>query len=727
MTRTPKSKSIGPVATDKPRRRLFTRRRVLTTGGVVVGGALVLGTVGANITRILGAGAVRPEDSPFGPYLRIEPDGAVIVANAFQEMGQGIHAGLAAIVAEELDADWDRVRVEAAPANAAVYGPQMTAGSRTIAQSWDRMRKVGAAARAMLVQAAAAQWRVPTNSLTVADGVVRHASSGRSAGFGELAGPAAAFEPPQEPTLKTPDQFTLIGTRRVRRLDSRDKSTGATIYTQDVRLPGMLTAMVAHSPRIGGRLSRFDDRDARRVPGVVDVFAIPTGVAVVAENAWAARKGREALRVMWDDSRAERRSDTEIAAWYRDIADERVEHASSGFAGKGDAGAAFDGPLFETRFDMPYLAHAPMEPMNCVAQVDGRRVTLHYAAQLPTPDQVFVAAAVGTVPGLVEINTLNAGGSFGRRGNLGADYQVEAARIAQRLDGRPVKLLWSREDDLRGGVYRPMAHHKIAVACDAEGYPKAWRHRIVCQPLMPVGPNRQATEGVAPSPYLDYAETTDGRIYSPRLPISVGFWRSVGHSHTFTAMEHAVDQLARRAGIDPAAYRRRIYSRVGAHKHLAVLNLACEKAGWGGPLEPGWARGLAVGECFGTTVAQVAEVSLTPRGPRVRRVIAAVHCGIAVAPDLIAAQIEGGVTYGLSAGLYSRVRIEDGVVQNDNFKDYRALRMHEAPQVETYILPSADPPTGVGEPGVPLITPAVANALLALTGRPSHRVPFVEI
>lgn len=725
MSRTPDPNDSAP-ATDRPRRRLITRRRVLTTGGVIGGGALVLGAVGTNITRILGVGAASPDPSAFGPYLRIDPDGSVVVANAFQEMGQGIHAGLAALVAEELDADWDRVRVEAAPANAALYGMQVTAGSRTIAGSWDRMRQVGAAARSMLVQAAAARWSVSPASLTVTDGVVRHAASGRSAGFGELAGPAAAFEPPQEPVLKRLDQFTLIGTTRIRRHDSRDKSTGAQVYTQDVRLPGMLTAMVARSPRFGGRLRRFDDRDARRVPGVVDVFAIPTGVAVVAQNAWAARKGREALRLIWDHSGAERRSDEDMAAWYRDIADGRAEHGSSAFASKGDPETAFAGPLFETSVTLPFLAHAPLEPMNCVAQVEGRRVVMHYASQLPTPDQVFVAAAIGTAPGLVEINTLHAGGSFGRRGNLGADFAVEAARIAQRVDGRPVKLLWTREDDMRGGVYRPMAHHKIAVACDDQGYPTAWRHRVVCQSLMPAGPNRQATEGVAPSPYADFAQAVDARVYSPRLPVTVGFWRSVGYSHTLMAMEHAVDQLARQAGIDPVAYRRHIFIQARAHRHLAVLDLACDKAGWDQPIEPGWARGVAVGECFGTTIAQVAEVSLTPRGPRVRRVVAAVHCGIAVAPDLIAAQIEGGVNYGLSAALYGRVRIEDGVVRNDNFRDYRVLRMPEAPEFETHILPSAEPPTGVGEPGVPLIAPAVANALLTLTGRPTRRLPFVE-
>lgn len=727
MTRTPKSRSTDPVATHKPKGRLFTRRRVLTTGGVVVGGALVLGTVGANITRILGAGAAQPEDSPFGPYLRIEPDGDVIVANAFQEMGQGVHAGLAAIVAEELDADWDRVRVEAAPANAALYGVQGTAGSNTIAQSWDRMRKVGAAARAMLVQAAAAQWNVPPASLAVANGVVRHAASGRSAGFGELAGPAARFDPPQDPVLKRPDQFTLIGTRRVRRLDSLPKSNGSQVYTQDVRLPDMLTAMVARSPRFGGRLRRFDDRDARRVPGVVDVFAIPTGVAVVADHAWAARKGREALRILWDNSGAERRSDTEIAAWYRDIADERVAHGSSAFGEKGDPETAFAGDdLFETSMTLPFLAHGPMEPLNCVAQVEGLDVTIWSGTQLQTPDQVFVAAAMGTAPGRVRINTLPAGGSFGRRGVIGSHYSVEAARIARRTQGRPVKVLWSREDDMAGGVYRPMAHHKITVAVDDAGYPKAWRHRAVAQALLPVGPPHHAIEGVEPSPYLEFAATVDCRVYSPSLAVSTGFWRSVGHSHTFSALEHAIDQLARRAKIDPADYRRHIYSRVNAQPYLDVLNLACERAGWGDPLEAGWARGLAVGQCFGTTVAQVAEVSLTPTGPRVRRVVAAVNCGTAVAPDLIAAQIEGGIIYGLSAGLYGAVRFRDGVVQNDNFKDYRSVRMHEAPEIETHILPSTAPPTGVGEPGTPLITPAVANALLVLTGRPTRRLPFVE-
>ena len=721
---------------------LSATRRGFVIGAVMASGALL---VGCGPADIMGAGAPKRDFGAFGPFLKFAPDGQITVMNKHQEMGQGNHVGLLAMVAEELDADWSKVSIEPSAADAKVYanslmGIQGTGGSTAIANSWLQYRKVGAAARAMFVQAAAEAWKAPISEIQVKSGVVSHAS-GKSATFAELLPAAAKIVPPKDPTLKDPKDFTLIGTDRVKRKDSLAKSTGTARYTQDVRLPNMLTAVVAHSPRFGGKLKSFDATAARKVKGVVDVFAIPTGVAVVADGVYAARKGRDALVLTWDDTGSESRSSAELEATYRKIAAGEItpkDDQWTDFASKGEAKDSFDGPdVLHATYDFPYLAHAPMEPMNCVAQVDGSKCKLTYGAQGQSLDQLGAATVVFALPGSIEIETLFAGGSFGRRSSYDSDYVVEAVHVAKHVGGfRPVKLVWTREDDMGGGHYRPMAHHAVSVRVGKDGYPVAWRHRVVVQSfakgtllasmMVKKGVDGTTVEGVEGSPYLAATPVVDAKVYTPKSPITTLWWRSVGATHTAPVMEHTVDQLAHRAGIDPVAYRRELYQRAGAKRHLAVLDLATDKAGWGQPLADGWTRGCAVHESFGSVVANVCEMKLIDGEPKVRRVVVAVDCGVAVTPDQIAAQMEGGACYGLSAALYGKVEIDKGAPVEKNFDTYRVLRHNEAPKVETHILASANPPSGVGEPGTPVMMASLPNAILAATGKPVSKFPIVS-
>lgn len=707
-------------------------RRDLVVGAVVTGSALL---VGCSPMDLLGLGAKKQDFGAFGPFIKIGTDGVVTVISKHIEFGQGTHAGLAAIVAEELDADWSTVKVEQSSANIKVYanllmGAQGTGGSTAIANSWMQLRKAGAGARAMFVNAAAAKWGVSGKEITVKNGVVSH-PSGKSASFADLLADAGKMTPPAEPTLKDPKSFTLIGTQAVRRKDSKAKSDGTAVYTQDVHMPDMLTAMVAHAPLFGAKVKSFDDTEALKVKGVVKVFKINTGVAVVAENTWAAKKGRDALKVTWDDAKAEKRSTAEIFEEYKKISASR--EGSKPFDVHGDVAKGFEGDLTTFGFDFPYLAHAAMEPMNCVAQVDGQKVKLTYGCQGPTMDQMAVAMALGVLPGAVEIETLFAGGSFGRRASPTAEYVVECALIAKKIGGfRPVKLVWDREDDMTGGRYRPMVRHDLAIKVGADGYPAAWRHTVVTQSVMKGVPMPQgkfdasAVEGALGSPYLKATPVVDAHVALAESPVPVLWWRSVGATHTALVMEHVIDQLAAKAKIDPVDYRRAIYKKAGADRHLAVLELAVAKSGWGSALPAGTARGIAVHESFGSVVAQVAEVTVKDGEPRVGRVVCAVDCGIAISPDQIASQMEGGIAYGLSAALFGAITLKDGTVEQRNFDGYRVLRHNEAPTVETHIVPSGANPTGVGEPGTPVIAPAVANALLVLTGKPTTSLPLVK-
>lgn len=712
-------------------------RRDVVIGAAVVGGALAVGACSPGDLLSVGA---KTEFGAFGPFIKIGQDGAVTVVSKHIEFGQGNHVGLAAIVAEELDADWSKVKVEQAPAIAKVYantnmGVQGTGGSSAIANSWDQLRKAGASARAMFVEAAANRWNVPAGEIAVKDSVLTHAS-GKSATFAELLADAAKATPPQTPTLKDPKTFTLIGTDRVRRKDSAAKSTGTARFTQDVQLPDMLIAMVAHPPKFGAKVASFDAAEARKVPGVVEVYEIPSGVAVVAQSTWAAKQGRDALKVTWNEDEAEKRSSEAILASYRDLAAGKTQPEGKAkwqaFESKGDIAAA-RGDALEAAYDFPFLAHATMEPMNCVAQVGMGKAKLTFGSQIPTLDQLNTAKVVGMLPGAVEIETLFAGGSFGRRATFQSDYVVECVQIAKKVGGmRPVKLVWTREDDMAAGYFRPLVHHTVKVTLDKDGYPASWRHRLVTQSIMKGSPmgtpelDETAVEGTKGSPYLKATPIVDAQLVQPDSPIPLLWWRSVGATHTAYVMEHTIEQLAKKAGKDPVEYRRALYTKAGANRHLAVLNLAAEKAGWGTPAPAGWTRGVAVHESFGSVVAQIAEVKLENGVPKVGRVVSAIDCGTAIAPDQIAAQVEGGTCYGLSAALFGEITLKDGVVQQGNFDTYRVLRNSEAPTVETYIVPSGNAPSGVGEPGTPVIGPAVANALLAITGQPTFSQPFVK-
>ncbi len=597
------------------------------------------------------------------------------------------------------------------------------------------MRKAGAAGRAMLVAAAAEAWQVPAGEITVDAGVLRHAASHRSARFGELAEAAAGQPVPAEVALKSPAQFKLIG-KRVPRKDSADKSTGRARFTQDVHLPGMLVAVVAHPPRFGASVKSFDDAAARAVEGVADVVSIPQGVAVLAQDTWRAKKGRDALKVEWDDSRAFRKSSGEIMAGYCEMATRPgLVARSDGDAEKALAGAT---KVLEAAYDFPYLAHAAMEPMNCVMRLGADGCEVWNGEQMHTGDQFALAALLGLKPEQVTIHMLYAGGSFGRRASKASDYLLECAQIVKAIGGRaPVKLVWLREDDMRGGYYRPMFHHALRAGLDADGNIVGWRHRLVGQSILTGSPFEKmlvkdgidavSVEGAANLPYaIPHLQV---ELHTPSdVTVPVLWWRSVGSTHTAVSTETFFDELAAAAGRDPVEMR---LAMLGDHpRHAAVLRLAADKGGWGGPLAAGEGgmrrgRGISVHESFNSVVAQVAEVSVAADGAlTVDRVVCAVDCGTAINPDIVRAQLEGGIGFALAALLHGEITLEDGVVQQDNFDGYPVLRINEMPQIEVHIVASTAPPTGIGEPGVPPLAPAVINAIAAATGKRIYRLPI---
>lgn len=667
--------------------------------------------------------------------MRITPDDRVTVIVKHLEMGQGTYTGIATLVAEELDAAWSQVDVEGAPADAARYNNlfwgklQGTGGSTAIANSYEQMRKAGAAARAMLVAAAAKQWRVPPEEITVRDGVLRHAAKGIQASFGELAELAAQQPVPEDVFLKEPGEFRLIGTR-VARKDSRAKVDGTAVFTQDVKLPGTLTALVAHPPRFGARVRSFDAAATKAVAGVHDVVEIPSGVAVLGKDFWSASKGRNALQVDWDESDAFMSGSDELMAQYQALADKPGKVART----QGDVPAALGSAAKTLRASMafPYLAHAALEPMNCVMQRSDDGVEIWNGEQYQTPDQNAVAKVFGIGPEKVKINMLYAGGSFGRRANPASDYVLETAHIVKAIGGKvPVKLVWTREDDMRAGYYRPMYYHRLEAGLDADGNPVAWQHRIVGQSiiadtafegaLVKDGVDVTSVEGAANMPYAIPNIHVD--LHSPQVPVPVQWWRSVGSTHTAFAVETFIDRLAAAAGRDPLALRRALLQ--DHPRHLGVMELAAENAGWGTPMAAGRGRGIAVHESFNTYVAQVAEVTVhDDKRFTVDRVVIAVDCGVAVNPDVIRAQMEGGMGFGLSAALSSALTLDAGRVVQSNFHDYLVLRLDQMPRVEVHIVKSAQPPTGVGEPATPVIAPAVANALSNATGQHFDRLPL---
>ncbi|MDR9436324.1 MAG: xanthine dehydrogenase family protein molybdopterin-binding subunit [Thiohalophilus sp.] len=668
-------------------------------------------------------------------FVRITDDNRVIVIIKHLEMGQGTYTGLAALVAEELDADWSQIVSEGAPADASRYNNlfwgqiQGTGGSTAMPNSFNQMRQAGATARHMLVAAAAEQWHVDTDDIQVEKGIIKNRASEQQASFGELADLAAQQPVPDDVFLKEPDQFTLIGTT-VPRKDSKEKVHGTAIYTQDIQLPEMLVAVVAHPPRFGARVKQFDAGETRKVRGVHDVIEIPNGVAVVAEHTWAAIKGRDALSIEWDESNAFNMGSDQILADYK----QRAQRPGNIARQSGNSSKALNeaAERIDLEFEFPYLAHAPMEPLNCVVQRTDAGVTIWNGVQSQTADQQAVAKLFGIKPEQVTINMLYAGGSFGRRGNPHSDYVVEAASIVRALDTRrPIKMVWTREDDTRAGYFRPMYYHTLSAALNSNGKPVAWQHRIVGQSIMTGtafessmvkdGVDATSVEGAANLPYAIPNLRVD--LHSPEWPVPVQWWRSVGSTHTAFAVETMIDQLARRASRDPVEFRRELLD--DKPRHRAVLDLVAEKAGWGGPLPEGRARGIALHKSFNSYVAEVAEVTLHADNRfSVDKVIIAIDCGIAVTPDVIRAQMEGGMGFGLSPALMSEITLDNGAVVQGNYHDFQMLTIDQMPEVEVHIVKSTQPPTGVGEPATPVIAPAVANALSALTGQSFQRLPL---
>ncbi len=712
-----------------------TSRRNFLKLGAALGGGLVIGFSLSQAGRVAAAGAAADSDGKglFVPnaFLRIGADDRITIIVGKSEMGQGVYTSLAMLVAEELEADWQKVRVESAPVDPAynhtAFGIQMTGGSTSVWSSYDQLRKAGAMAKMMLTAAAAAIWQVSPASCSAEQGYVIHGESGRRLSFGRLAGRAAEMRPPSEVKLKDEKDFKLVG-KPMKRIDSPEKVTGQAQFGMDVRLPGMLTAVIARPPVFGAVLKGFDADKTRAVPGVKDVFAVDAGVAVVAQGFWQAKRGRDALVLDWDFGPHKDLSTDRLRAHYADLAKRSGSVAiSRGKPGESLAAAA---RRCEAVYEVPYLAHAPMEPLNCTVDLKQDSCEIWTGTQFQTGDRAAAARILDFKPEQVKIHTTFLGGGFGRRANPVADFVSEGVQVAKALKA-PVKVVWTREDDIHGGYFRPMSLSSLAAGLDEEGKPTAWTNRIVVQSLLVGTPfesmmvkdgiDETSVEGAADLPYR--VPNLQVELHSPRPGIPVLWWRSVGHSGNGFVTESFIDELAALAGKDPFTYRRDLLAE--SPRHRRVLELAAEKAGWGNPLPEGVGRGIAVHDSFKSFVAQVAEVSVEKTGKvRVHRVVCAVDCGPAVNPLTIEAQMQGAVAFGLGAALYSAVTFRDGKVEQSNFFDYKVARLPDMPRVEVHIVPSRDEQGGIGEPGVPPIAPAVTNAIFALTGKRIRRLPI---
>jgi isoquinoline 1-oxidoreductase beta subunit len=677
--------------------------------------------------------AQAPKKPPPDPnaFLRVAPDGSVTVMLAHSEMGQGIWTGLAMLLAEELECDWSKVKVEHAPAAPAyahtAFGMQMTGGSSSTWSEFERYRTVGAMARDMLVRAAAERWKVDPKGLRAAGGFVHRGKEKLS--YGQLAEAAGKLPPPTSVKLKEPKDWKLIG-KPTRRLDSPEKITGKAQFGIDVRFPGLRTAMVERSPVFGGKVKSFDAAKARAVPGVEQVVQVPSGVAVVASNFWTAKTGREALQVEWDLGPGAELDSDRIRESYRALA--RTPGTVAAHRGDPDAALSAAGKRLEAEYDVPYLAHAPMEPLNCTVKLEGDRCEIWTGTQFQTPDQGAAAKVAGIPPQNVTIHTPFLGGGFGRRANPACDFVGEAVQVAKAA-GVPVKVVWTREDDVRGGYYRPLFLHRIEVGVDQKGLPVAWRHVIVGQSIIAGTPfepylvkngiDAVSVEGVVDSPYLEGLAACQVSLHSPKNEVPVLWWRSVGNTHTAFAMESMIDELAHAAKREPLEFRSALLRK--KPRHLHALRVAAEKAGWGKKAPAGRARGLAVHESFGSIVAEVAEVSVE-KGNRVRvhKVTCAVDCGPAVNPLGIEAQLQGAVAFGLGPVLRSELTLKQGRVQQSNFHDYEVARLDDMPEVSVHILPSKARMGGIGEPATAPVAPAVANAVFALTGKRLRSLPL---
>ena len=707
-------------------RRSFIKSTALVAGGLVVAFSI---PQAKRFMGVANAAEAMPLPAP-NAFLRIGTDDSITVMLAHSEMGQGVWTTLPMLIADELDADWNTVKVEHAPAAPAyihtAYGIQITGGSSTTWSEFDRYRQAGALTRALLMQAAAKQWNVPVAGLRTENGAVINGS--QKLRYGQLVETASQLPTPASVTLKKPEEWKFIG-KATKRLDSAEKINGTAKFGQDVQFDGLKIAMVARAPVFGTTLKSVDDSAALKVPGVIKVVKVPTGVAVIAEHYWAAKQGREALKVEWDVAGHDKPDSAALLKQYQALAQQPgLQAAKAGDIASASKQAA---QTVSAEYVLPYLSHAPMEPLNCAVKISDQGCEIWTGTQMQTTDQASAAKILGLKPEQVKIHTQFLGGGFGRRANPRADFVSEAVQVAKAA-GLPVKTVWSREDDIKGGFYRPMFVHRATVALDKQGKPLAWQQTLVGQSIIKGTPfeafmikegiDATSVEGVADSPYVKGTANHQVHLHTVQSDVPVLWWRSVGHSHSGFVMESLIDELAHASKQDPLAYRRELLK--GHPRHLAALNLAADKAGWGKPLPTGVFRGIAVHESFGSYVAQVAEVSVKDGEVKVHRVVVAIDCGLAVNPDGVKAQMESSVAYALGAALSSEISFKDGQVVQSNFHDYQVLRMKDMPKVDVHIVASTEKMGGVGEPGVPPLAPAVANAVFAATGKRIRRLPI---
>jgi isoquinoline 1-oxidoreductase subunit beta len=717
-------------------RRSFLKASAGATGGLVVAFTVPLGgnrfAFAAESAADGAAAKALPKLPAPNVFLRVGTDDQITVLLSQTESGQGVWTTLPMLIAEELDADWTKIRVQHAPNDPAynhlIWGYQVTGGSTSTWSEFDRYRQAGAVARTLLVEAAAKRGGLRADECRTENGMV--IAGTKRWHYGELAAVAAKLAAPTTVTLKEPSEWKIIG-QSPKRLDSPQKTNGQAVYGLDVHFDGLMTALLIRCPVPGATIESVNSAACRAVPGVRDVVQVPSGVAVIADHFWAAKRGRDALEVHWNLGAAGKQLDSEaLVNLFRSELEKPGAIAAS--AGDINSGMAEATKTIDAEFKFPYLAHATMEPLNYAVRISADKCEMWTGTQGPGIDAFIASQITGLQPNQIVIHNQFLGGSFGHRTDFDSHTAAEAVQVAKAA-GRPVKTVWTREDDTRGGYYRPAYLHRVHIGIDSKGRPVAWQHSIVGQSILSSsailakmfiknGVDATSVEGTADSPYLKNIPHHRIELHSPQLPIKTNPWRSVGNSHNAFVMETLIDELAQIAGKDPVVYRRELLD--GAPRHLAALNLAAEKAKWGSPLAPGRARGVAVHAAFGSFVAQVAEVSIENNTIRVHRVVCAIDCGLAVNPDGVKAQMESGIVFGLSAALYGSLTLKNGVVVQSNFHDYRLLRLNEMPRVEAYIVPSTERMGGVGEPGVPPIAPAVANAVAVLTGKRLRELPL---
>lgn len=705
---------------------VISRRDFLKSGSLAAGGLLLSFSVGTAAAKSLISTIAT---ASLNAHLKIGEDDSIYIILSKVEMGQGIWTTLPMLIAEELDCDWKKIKVMHRPSGRgddfreSIF-VQSTGGSDSTRSEFDRYRLAGATAREMLIEAAARKMQVQASSCRTENGFV--IAGEKRMRYGEVATEAATLPVPTV-VLRDASKWKYIG-KPQKRLDNPEKVNGQARYGMDIQFPDLLTAVVAHAPAFGAAVKSFDAREAKAIQGVYDVVQIPQGIAVVATNFWTAKQGRDALKIEWDFSKGQQVTSSTQRDAYRSLS----QTAGTVVQQKGHAADVLKATntVLEAEYTFPYLAHAPMEPLNCTVKIDANRCEIWTGTQTPLLHQQEVASFLGLPTDQVIFNTPYIGGSFGRRGSFGEDWVLEAVHIA-KASGRAVKLVWTREDDIKGGGYRPVYLHRVQIGIGQDGLPSAWLHRIVGQSLFTNtvlekdivvnGIDYSSVDGVNGSPYLSKINDHTIELHTTTSDVTVLAWRSVGNTHTCFVMETLIDELAVKAGKDPVAYRRILLQ--DHPRHLAALNLAAEKAEWHKPLPAGRYRGIAVHAAMGSYVAQAVEISIGNQKLYIHKVVCAIDCGLAVNPDGVRAQMESGIIYGLTATLYGEITLEKGAVKQSNFHDYRMLRLPEAPAIEVYIVPGNERMGGAGEPGVPPIAPALANALYAATGKRLRNLP----